>query len=95
MASGGCNYRSELDVYGVVEADLLLQILQLLGVLAAAGLHHVFKVKHSRLPSVQSDDRAEVRESEGGDEADRIVGESSGKCQKGTIPEPSERKQSR
>lgn len=58
-------YRSELDVYGVIERDLLLQILKLLHVLTAAGLHHILKVKHARLSAVQNNHGAEFRESGG------------------------------
>lgn len=57
-------YRGELDVYGVVTDDLLLQILQLPRVLAAGSLHHIVKVKHSRLPTVYDDHTAQFRQSE-------------------------------
>lgn len=61
------SYRGELDVYRVVKRQLLLQVLQLLLVLAAARLHHVLQVEHSRLSAVQEDDRAEIWESAGGE----------------------------
>lgn len=54
-------YRSELDVYGVIKDNLLLQILQLLHVLAAGRLHHIVKVKHSWLPTVCDDHSAQFR----------------------------------
>lgn len=60
------NYRGELDVYWVIKDEFFLQILQLLHMLALPGLHHVLKVKHSRLPAVQDDHGAEVWESEEG-----------------------------
>lgn len=59
------NYRSELDVYGVVREELLLQVLELLHEAAAAGLHHVLKVERSWLSTVQYDHGAEVGESKG------------------------------
>lgn len=58
------NHRSKLDVYGVVGGDLLLQVLELLHVLAAAGLHHVLKAQHSWLSAIQKDHATEVWESE-------------------------------
>lgn len=61
-----CNdYRSELDVNWVVTGEFLLQILKLLDVLAAACLHHVIKMQHSWLPTIQNNHRAEVWQSEG------------------------------
>ncbi|KAG7234107.1 hypothetical protein INR49_005821, partial [Caranx melampygus] len=41
-------------------------ILELLYILAAAGLHHIIQMKHSRLSAVQNDHRAQIWKSEGG-----------------------------
>lgn len=71
------NHRSELDVYGVIEGNLPLQVLQLLHVLAAAGLHHVLEVKHSWLSTAHNDHRAEVWQSDRRDQTNADVGERS------------------
>lgn len=59
-------YRGELDVDGVVEGQLLLQILQLLRVLAAGRLPHVVHVEHAGVPAVRHDHSPQIWKSDGG-----------------------------
>jgi len=59
-------YRGELDVDGVVEGQLLLQILQLLRVLAAGRLPHVVHVEHAGVPAVRHDHSPQIWKSGGG-----------------------------
>lgn len=72
-------YRSELDVYGVIARQLLLQVLELPYVLAAPCLHQIFKMEHSWVSAIQNDHRAEVWESGGGNRNMRKFW-SSGSC---------------
>jgi hypothetical protein len=55
-------YRSKLDVDGVVEGQLALQILELLMVRALPCLQHVFYMEHPRLSAVRDDHHPQVWE---------------------------------
>lgn len=58
---GGTN-RGELDVDGVVEGQLPLELQQLPLVSTLPCLHHVVYVEHPRLPAVHHDHPPQVRQ---------------------------------
>lgn len=57
-------YRGELDVDGVVEGQLPLELRQLPLVSTLPCLHHVFHVEHPWLPAVHHDHPSQVRQPE-------------------------------
>ena len=61
-----CGYRGELDVDGVIEGQLALQILELFHVLAAGGLPNVIYVEHAGIPAVRHDHSPQIWKSDRG-----------------------------